>query len=105
MIGAGSVLTFLASVGWVYHEAELWGAALAIAAFDLIVAYTIAPARRELVLASLFTTLAFLSRGSVGAGPVADASVEQFAYYAEPSQRAAQPTPCECSLESRRTCR
>jgi len=71
VLGAGSVLTFLASVGWVYHEAELWGAALAIAAFDLIVAYTIAPARRELVLACLLATLAFLSRGSVGAGPVA----------------------------------
>jgi hypothetical protein len=71
VVGGGSVLTFLASVGWVYHEAELWGAALAIAAFDLIVAFTITSARRELVLASLLTTLAFLSRGSVGAGPVA----------------------------------
>lgn len=71
VVGAGSVLMFLASVGWVYHEAELWGAALAIAAFDLIVACTITSARRELVLASLLTTLAFLSRGSVGAGPVA----------------------------------
>jgi hypothetical protein len=71
VVGAGSVLMFLASVAWVYHEAELWGAALAIAAFDFIVAYTTAPTRQNLVLASLFSTLAIMSRGSVGAGPVA----------------------------------
>lgn len=71
LVGAGSVFMFLASVAWVYHEAELWGAALAIAAFEFIVAYAIVPTRRSLVLASLFSTLAFLSRGSVGAGPVA----------------------------------
>src|SRR3954471_13438427 len=71
VVGAGSVLMFLASVGTIYHEAELWGAALALAAFDFIVAYLIKPSRRTLIWASVLATLAFLTRGSVGAGPVA----------------------------------
>jgi hypothetical protein len=71
LVGAGSVLLFLASRAFVYHEAELWGAALAIGAFEFVVAYATAPNRRDLVLASGLASLAFLTRGSVGAGPVA----------------------------------
>ncbi|MGH9046904.1 MAG: hypothetical protein ACRDVW_06265, partial [Acidimicrobiales bacterium] len=54
----------------IYHEAEIWGAALAIGAFDCIVAFLITPSRRSLVLAGCFSTLSILTRGSVGAGPV-----------------------------------
>ncbi len=68
--GAGSVFTFLASRAWAYHEAELWGAALALGAFEFVFAYTVEATRRHLVLASVFTTAALLTRGSVGAGPL-----------------------------------
>jgi hypothetical protein len=70
-IGAGSVLVFLAGHLSVYHEAELWGAAMTIAAFDLVLAFVIAPTNRALVLATALATLALLTRASVGAGPLA----------------------------------
>ena len=38
-LAAGSVLVFLASQVWVYHEAEIWGCALALAVFDCLTAY------------------------------------------------------------------
>ena len=68
--GIGSVLVFLASRTFVFHEAELWGAALTILAFERVVAVTLAPTRRNVVLASVFAGLALLTRASVGAGPV-----------------------------------
>ena len=71
LLGGGSVLLFLASRAWVYHEAILWGIAFSLAAYDQIIAYILEPRGRHLALASLFATLAVLSRGSVGAGPVA----------------------------------
>jgi len=71
VVGAGSTFLFLASRAFVYHEAELWGAALAIAAFDSIVAFATSAERRDLLWAVTFTLLAFLTRASVGAGPVA----------------------------------
>jgi hypothetical protein len=70
VLGIGSVLFFLGSSGVVYHEADLWGTALAIGAFDLLIGYCVAPSRRGLVLASLLATLAITSRVSVGSGPV-----------------------------------
>jgi hypothetical protein len=87
--GTGSVLTFLASSTIVYHEAELWGAALAIAAFDFIIAYLIAPTRQTLVCASVLATLAFLARGSVGAGPVGALALIFAASLFEPTRRLA----------------
>ncbi len=71
VLGAGSVVLFLASRPIVYHEAELWGAALAIAAYDFLLAFILEPDRKPLAWAGLFAGLAFLTRGSVGAGPVA----------------------------------
>lgn len=71
VVGAGSVLMFLASQAWIYHEAELWGCALAIAAFDAIVAYLVRRRPRTLVLASVIATCAVCSRASVGLGPIA----------------------------------
>jgi hypothetical protein len=70
VVGAGSVFAFLASRAWAYHEAELWGAALALGAFEFVLAYTLAPTRKHLVVASALTTAALLSRGSVGVGPL-----------------------------------
>ncbi len=69
-VGAGSALSFLASQAWVYHEAELWGTALTIASFDLILAYLMNPRRRLLVFVSILATFAICSRASVGLGPV-----------------------------------
>lgn len=70
VVGAGSVFTFLASRAWAYHEAELWGAALALGAFEFVIATTVTPSRRHIVFASALTTGALLSRGSVGIGPL-----------------------------------
>jgi hypothetical protein len=70
VLGAGSVVLFLASRPIVYHEAELWGAALAIAAYDFLLSFILVPRRTSLAWAGVFAGLAFLTRGSVGAGPV-----------------------------------
>ncbi len=70
LVGAGSVVLFLASRSIVYHEAELWGAALAIAAYDYLLGFIVRPGRRDLVWAGAFAGLAFLTRPSVGGGPV-----------------------------------
>ncbi|MFA5884525.1 MAG: hypothetical protein WDA60_11785 [Acidimicrobiia bacterium] len=69
--GCGTTALFMAAKTWVYHEAILWGAAWAVASFAFLVAYLLAPSRRLLVGASATAALAFLSRGSVGIGPVA----------------------------------
>jgi hypothetical protein len=67
--GAGSVVLFLASRPVVYHEAELWGAAWAIAAFAAILEFELRPTTRAVVWSGVFTGLALLTRGSVGLGP------------------------------------
>ena len=71
VVGAGSVLVFLAGRSWAYHEAELWGIALALGAFEFVIAFARVPSRRHLVLASALTSGALLSRTSVGLGPLA----------------------------------
>jgi hypothetical protein len=71
VVGIGSVFVFLASVPIVYHEAEAWGAALAIAAFDALVGFLVRPSTRGIVMTGTFATLDLLTRGSVGLGPVA----------------------------------
>jgi hypothetical protein len=70
LIATGSVVLFLASRAFVYHETELWGAALALAAYDAILGFLLEPSRRWIVLAGLWTTAAVLTRATVGAGPV-----------------------------------
>lgn len=70
-VGAGSVYLFLASQAWVYHEAEIWGSALALASYAALVEYLVAARRSRLIVASLSAALAIMSRPSVGAGPVA----------------------------------
>jgi hypothetical protein len=70
LIATGSVMFFLASRAHVYHETELWAAALALAAYDAILAFLCEPSRRWILLAGVWSTLAFLTRATVGAGPV-----------------------------------
>lgn len=67
----GGVLLFQASRAWVYHEAILWGAALALAAVHQLLTFELTRRRPALALASLFTAGALLSRVSVGLGPAA----------------------------------
>ncbi len=86
-LGTGSVLIFLASQAWIYHEAELWGAALAIAAFDAILAYIMKPSRKILILASALATFSVTSRASVGLGPVAALGLLAIASLTLPTQR------------------
>jgi hypothetical protein len=68
---AGSVLTFLASRAWVFHEAVAWGVAFALAAIDQLVALARRPTGWTLVRACAFAAAALLTRASVGLGPVA----------------------------------
>jgi hypothetical protein len=70
VLGAGSGLFFLGSRAIIYHEPEMWGAALAIAAFDRVLAYLLHPSIRNMAIAGAVTTVACLARGSVGAGAV-----------------------------------
>jgi hypothetical protein len=73
--GCGSTALFLASATWVYHEAILWGLAWAVASLSYLVEYIVAPRRWTLVLASATATFSYLSRGSVGLGPVAGLAI------------------------------
>jgi hypothetical protein len=61
---------FLASSAVVYHEAAIWGLALAVAGFDAVARWQREPTRRRLVVASALITAAVLSRQSVGFGPL-----------------------------------
>ncbi|HMF03676.1 MAG TPA: hypothetical protein VKH17_02595 [Acidimicrobiia bacterium] len=70
VVGAGSVVMFLASRPVVYHEVELWGAALSLAAYDAILGFIERANRRALAWAAVLSGLALLTRGSVGIGPV-----------------------------------
>jgi hypothetical protein len=68
--GCGTTLLFLASRAWVYHEALMWGVALSIVAYERTIAFMMRPTRGRLVAAAIFAGLAFLSRASVGTGPM-----------------------------------
>lgn len=69
LVGAGSSLLFLASGLLVYHEALLWGVALSLAAYDVLLRWTAAPTRRLLLVFTVLASLAVLARASVGLGP------------------------------------
>ncbi len=68
--GCGTSLLFLASRAWVYPEAILWGAGLAMVAYERIIAFMMRPTRARIVGAGIAGGLAFLSRASVGTGPL-----------------------------------
>ena len=68
-LGAGVPL-FLVSWPVVYQEAELWGAALALAAVDGVLLVIERPTRRRIAWAGALSVLAINTRVSVGLGPV-----------------------------------
>lgn len=70
VIATGSPLFYLASRSWVYHEALLWGVALAILSYTLQLSFYLTGARRNLISASVAAAASMLSRPSVGLGPV-----------------------------------
>jgi len=67
---ATSVPLLLTSNAWVYHEAILWGAALAVSSFWLLVAHLGTRRTPPLVGAAVLACLASLTRASVGLGPL-----------------------------------
>ncbi len=69
-LGAGSVLLFLGSHAWVYHEAEIWGASLSLCAFAALCEYLTLQKSNRLIWACAFATMAINSRASVGFGPI-----------------------------------
>ena len=68
LVATGSVMLFLASRAFVYHETELWGAALALAAYDAILGVLLEPSRRWIILAGIWASAAFLTRATVAPG-------------------------------------
>ncbi len=70
VVGAGSVVMFLASRPIVYHEAELWGAAWAIVALTAVLDFVVRPNGRALAVAGVAGAFAMLARGSVGIAPM-----------------------------------
>jgi hypothetical protein len=69
-MGAGSVVLFLAGRAIGYQETELWGAAWAIAGLAALLGEIVRPNRRDIVATGVFTTLALLTRASVGLAPL-----------------------------------
>jgi hypothetical protein len=61
---------FLASATIIYHEATLWGVALAIAAFNSVARWQRNPTRRQLIIATVGIMLAMLSRQAIAFGPL-----------------------------------
>lgn len=61
---------FLASATMVYHEATMWGVALAVAGFNSVARWQRDPTRRRLILATAVISLAMLSRQSIAFGPL-----------------------------------
>ena len=70
LVGLGSVFLFLGANAIVYEEAEMWGAALTLGAFFALIGLLHRPSPGGVVATGVLTTLAMLTRGSVGAGPV-----------------------------------
>jgi hypothetical protein len=68
-MGLGTALLFPTSAAIVYHEAELWGCALALVGLDLVIGVARRPTRRGIVLASAVASAALLARASVGLAP------------------------------------
>lgn len=65
----GTVVWFLSSQTVVYHEVILWGIALSVLAYDSVIRLAIDPSARLALSATAWSTLALLTRASVGIGP------------------------------------
>jgi hypothetical protein len=70
VVGTGSTLVYLGGELLVFHEAALWGAALAIGALDAVIGFTTTGRGRTLAWASVLTGLALFSRPPLGVGPL-----------------------------------
>ncbi len=70
VIGAGSVVAFLASYPLVYHEMEMWGIAGAVASAWAALRYVHHPGPLRTVGCSLAATITILSRPSLGIGVI-----------------------------------
>jgi hypothetical protein len=70
-LGIGTTVVFLGVGPYVYHEASLWGLALAFAAFEAILAWIERPRASMIVASGVLTLLALLSRLAIGLGPAA----------------------------------
>ena len=68
-VGLSSPLLWLSSRGLVYHEAELWGAALAVLGFERVAVWWSSRRIADLAWATLVAALAMATRGSTGVGP------------------------------------
>lgn len=66
----GSILTYLASRSWVYHEALLWGVAFCLLSVLGMIRYVRVPTVARLSGAGAAMVLAFLTRASIGVGPL-----------------------------------
>jgi hypothetical protein len=71
LLGAGTVVVFLASRPLVYHEMELWGIAAALLTADCLCRYALHPSIPRAVASGLAATIAAMSRPSVGFGAIA----------------------------------
>ena len=71
----GTVVVYLGSLSLAYHEAILWGIALALVAYDALVRFMLAPSTRRAVLVGATAGVAFLTRASIGMGPVVAAGL------------------------------
>ncbi|HEX5909143.1 MAG TPA: hypothetical protein VFY44_01545, partial [Thermoleophilaceae bacterium] len=69
-LGAGAIPLFLASRAVVYHETELWGAALAVGSLAALVMVLRRPSARRIALAGLLVALAINTRVPAGLGGV-----------------------------------
>jgi hypothetical protein len=66
----GSTCVFLASRTFVYHEAVIWGGALALASFAHLLQFLSSPRSSSLLAAAAFALAAFFTRATVGGGPI-----------------------------------
>jgi hypothetical protein len=69
--GLGSTLIFLASRAYIYHEAIIWGSALALGCYCHLMRYLRKPTATGLAIACALCFGSFFSRVSVGSGAVA----------------------------------
>jgi hypothetical protein len=68
--GLGSTLIFLASRAYIYHEAIIWGGALALGCYCHMMRYVRRPTTANLLITAGLCFGSFFSRASVGSGAV-----------------------------------
>ena len=69
-VGAGSIVAFLIARPVVYHETELWGAALAVTGLWAVLGVLVVPSGGRVALAGLVAVLTINTRVSVGLVPL-----------------------------------